>query len=637
MRTAWLLAIALGAGCSSSGGATPVVALYDGTARIDPYPSDHFTRADPSTKTGLRVQLDAAAVGDSWVKAYPGMLADLQLLDGFSTAGGVFVRFTEEIDGAALVARAPEDYASRGTPIALVDVDAASAVPLVARYFSSNDDPNTSSPDFTLVVEPAVPLEPRRRYLFVLSDAVRAASGAPVRASAATRALVAGDAEGAYGAALRAALPVVARAVDIGPERVALATLFTTGSVRDDIIDVASEARRAAPTASGAPVLQRRPPNDAGADRRVRFVGTFGAPEYRAPDGRWRTNGAKPEVQSTAGLEYFLAFSDATRSGPRPIVVFAHGLGGDKDGTWDVAQALAPLDVAVVGIDAPEHGSRHAPRYPPGQTDMVVSTLSFLGVSLEARSIDVVRARDNFRQMASDQLALFRFVSTLGALDVLPPGAPDGVPDLDPTRVLYIGVSFGAVLGATALSLAPEARAGCLTVGGGHLASIMRDSPTFRLLMRSLEPPDATDAGRARFMVMAQGLVDPGDPVNYAPFVAGRALDGVPGWRGTDILLQEVKDDNIIPNDATAALARSLGLAQVAPVVTPVAGIPGALSPVTANGARGATVGLVQFAETGGRAAEHGTLFDSTEARGQYVDFFRSALGAPRATITTSP
>lgn len=631
------------AACSHAGGSAPgAVVLYAADATADTYPSDHFTRPDPSTRTGLRLAVDAVLAADPFVQAYPKVLPELDATDGFSTVGGVYVRFSDEVDRSALDALAPTDFAKPGTPLALVDVDPHSpangqAVPVVPTYFSWNDDPNAATPDYTLVVQPYVPLDPATRYVFVLSDALHTAGGAPLQATDATRALVSGDAEGEYGAALRAALPAVQHASGIGPDHVVLATMFTTESVLDDTIAVAKRARAAPLPAGGASPTLEKQATTAG-DTRVRFAGTFPAPDYRAPkpDGQWHDSNGVPVVQSTAQLQYFLAFSDGTHSGPRPVVVFAHGLGGDKDATWDVAQYLAPLDVAVIGIDAPEHGSRHDPPYPPGQTDMVVSTLSFIGADLDTRTLDPGIARDNFRQMASDQLELFRFVSTLGSLDVLPVGAPDGVPDVDPTKVLYVGNSFGAVLGSTALALAPEARAACLTVGGDDLSLVIRDSPTFHILMNTLEPSGTTRAQMARFIAVVQGVIDPGDPLNYARFVAQQPLDGVPGWHGTDVLLQEVKDDRIIPNDATAGLARALELTQVQPVAVPVASLASAPAPVSGNGPNGTTAGLFQFDQAGGQPADHETLFGMPEPVRQYVEFFRTALTSTHARIVNA-
>ena len=98
------------------------------------------------------------------MQKYPNVLPELDALDGFSTVGGVSVRFSDEIDAASLASLAPADFAQPGTPIALVNVDSASpkhgqAVPLVTTYFSWNNDPSATAPDFTLVVQPYVPLE----------------------------------------------------------------------------------------------------------------------------------------------------------------------------------------------------------------------------------------------------------------------------------------------------------------------------------------------------------------------------------------------------------------------------------------------------------------------------------------------
>ena len=139
----------------------------------------------------------------------------------------------------------------------------------------------------------------------------------------------------------------------------------------------------------------------------MRFAGHFPAPDFRAPkpDSKWHIGSdGKPSLQSTASLQFFLAFSDRTFSGPRPVVIFQHGLGSDKDSTWSMTDRVKSLNVAVIGIDAPEHGSRATPPYPPGQTDLVKATSDFFGLDLNKGSFDLGIARDNFRQMACDQL-----------------------------------------------------------------------------------------------------------------------------------------------------------------------------------------------------------------------------------------
>jgi hypothetical protein len=600
--------------CSSSADEpAPVVALYDGAAAMAPFPSDHFL-------VGGHVVLGPAAHGDPLLRAYRRTVPELEELDGFATSSGAFFRFSDEIDAS--------DPTSLAQAIVFVDVDRQERVPASVRYASWHEDGRAVAPDFTVFVEPSAPLAPKTRHLVVVLDELRSKSGAPVRAAPATRALLGGDAEGAYGTAVRAALA----ASGLASEHVVAATMFTTAAVHDAMATVAKTIREGPPPAASALIVDKRA--TAPGDERVRFWGTFAAPEHRAPrpDGRWSVRDGAPVTRSIAQLEYFLTFTHPERPGPKPIVVFGHGLGRDKDMSWEIAEYLAELDVAIVAIDAPEHGSRHDPPFPPGGTDQVSSTLDFIGVDLDTRSIDVGLARDDFRQLASDQLHLFRLVSAMTTLDVLPAGAPDGAPDVDPSRLLYMGVSFGAVIGSTVLAFVPEVRAASLTAGGAPLGTVLRDSQMLRLLVNNILPEDASETDFARFIVVAQSIADPGDPASYAAFVAREPFPGITGWRGADVLAQEAVGDGIIPNSATAALARALGLAQVEPVIDPVPGLVRVASPLDSRGSQPVR-GLLQLDRADGQPVSHTTFYATAEVRRQYVDFFKSALASPRATI----
>ena len=95
-----------------------------------------------------------------------------------------------------------------------------------------------------------------------------------------------------------------------------------------------------------------------------------------------------------SSLELYLTFSDATKSGPRPIVIFGHGLGGDKDSVWGTAERLAELGVAVVGIDAPEHGSRSDPPTKDGKSDLFGAVTGFFAANPDTKQFDMERVRE---------------------------------------------------------------------------------------------------------------------------------------------------------------------------------------------------------------------------------------------------
>jgi hypothetical protein len=644
-----VLSFGLLAGCGEDDEIPGVTAIYGApeTTTLTPYPSNRYTVPDATTKTGLRVHIEAT--GD--LVAAPGLeetLAELGQMDGFSPTGGVIATFDGPIDitGIAL----PEDvdpkdypplhdaafYTGADSPFLLVDVDPASehqgeAIGIVPRWWEQAKDNYYVADEYTLLAQPAVPLRPGTRYLFVVTDALRARSGGEVERSPLSEELLGPRAGAApsdpYTEEVAAGLAVLESSVGVAKDRVKLATTFTTASVLDVMRAAAEAARDQPPVLSEAWEIET--PEEP--DGRARFRATFEAPEYRheLPDGRWELDaGGKPVVLDTVDLEVFLAVSDAQSSEKRPVVIFQHGLGGDKDGCWGTAERLGALNAAVFAIDSPHHGSRGE----PGGDDLT-PVVRFFGVDLDEQTFVIGRARDNFRQMAADQLALVELIGSLEDLDILPPGAPDGVPDLDTSRIFYVGHSFGSVQGATIFALAPEITHAVWNVGGAGLMMLLRDSQLFSLLVDGLRPPGYSDGAVARFMAVTQAIVDPGDPLNFARFAQLEPTPGVDGWVPRDVLLQEVIADSIVPNSVSEALARAAGL-PLLDVIHPVSGLPEQAGPVSGNLASGATGGMSQFDRMeGDKTANHGELLFSTEGRAQYVAFFTSALADAHATI----
>jgi hypothetical protein len=189
------------------------------------------------------------------------------------------------------------------------------------------------------------------------------------------------------------------------------------------------------------------------------------------------------------------------------------------------------------------------------------------------------------------------------------------------------------VLAATVVALAPELRGSVWNVGGAGLALLFEDSGLFSLITKSLEPPGTTTGTVARFFPTIQAIVDPGDAANYAHYVTMEGLPGVPGWVPRDVLIEEVQDDNIVPNSSTERLARAAGLAQVGPITKAIPGLASIPAPATANLPTGVTGGIFQFAMADGMSVNHGGLIFTNDAITQYTTFFQGVLAGGHATI----
>ncbi|CAN5657259.1 hypothetical protein BH09MYX1_BH09MYX1_03270 [soil metagenome] len=623
----------------------PVVAEYQasGASILSTYPSDRFTVPDATTATGLRVRIDGQATADPVLLQFPQTIVQLNELDGFSTVGGAFTNFSGPLDvrGIAVDAKAdPPDatplrlaaeYTKPGSPMYLIDSDPkspekGSLVGLIPKYWAQEKDLDYDHYDYTLLAQPARPLRPGTRYLFVVTNALKGKNGVPVVASSETTALLAASAS-PYQVAIKDGLAILKEKVALDASSVVLATSFTTATPTSATFAMAKRARTTLVPTLVEPWTIETP---LAPDGRVRYRARFEVPEYRDPsDGRWHVENALPKEVKKTSLEVFLSFSNGNKTGKRPVVIYQHGLGGDKDGTWGTTQRLADLGCAVIGIDSPEHGSRA----PGGTTDTIVWITSFLGVDLGAKTFDVGKASDNFREMASDQLELVRFLGAEKDLDLLPVGAPDGIPDLDVSQILYIGHSFGSVQGATILSIAPEIEHAVWNVGGAGLTVLLRESGLFSLVLKGLRPPGTPEGSLGRFFSIIQAVVDPGDAANYARYVALEAPPDVVGWKPRDVLLQESVPDGIVPNASSEVLARAAGLT-LQNAIVPISGLSGASGPITGNLPGGATGVIAQFDKIdGGMSSSHGELIFSPEAQKQYVGFFASGLASGHATV----
>jgi dienelactone hydrolase len=239
-------------------------------------------------------------------------------------------------------------------------------------------------------------------------------------------------------------------------------------------------------------------------------------------------------------------------SGPYPVVIFMHGLGGSRHDMWSVADKLASAGLASLAIDAVYHGARAALHHPDGPQMIEDPRATFL-------SSDLTATRDSFRQTTLDLLQVARLIRE-GALnqwllandheDLL--GGNDMALD---DEIGFLGVSFGALIGLPFVVVEEDVRAAALNVPAAHLALLL-DETESEWLSGALDDILAELGGeRLDALASMQWILDPADALNVARRVCSAPLEG---HDAVPVLVQEAALDEIVPASVSDELVRAL-------------------------------------------------------------------------------
>ena len=292
--------------------------------------------------------------------------------------------------------------------------------------------------------------------------------------------------------------------------------------------------------------------------------------------------------------------------------------------------------------------------------------LSIVGVLLTDRKI-----ADHWSETLGEQLAFIRAVQNLGTLDLLPLGAPDGIPDIDTSQILYHGISEGGNNGQAFVPYAPEVRAAALMVGGARLMEVLihQQAQVFLTTLPALFPrmrPDDIWTAASLF----QSDFDRQDKHNHGRF-AYRERAEVPlfctdlascldaDWcddpahctdRKPSTLLVEGLNDSLVPNATTESAAWQYDIPHLAPVQRAVPFLDVVTDEVVANVDAETTAAFYQYVPVGvpgiaptpgcavldpTRANEgHYCAQSATESRAQRLIFFDTAIDPARAAPT---
>ena len=300
-----------------------------------------------------------------------------------------------------------------------------------------------------------------------------------------------------------------------------------------------------------------------------------------------------------------------------PVIVFQHGMGGQRGEAIVMANSIAKRGWATASIDLVLAGTRGASavargddtsdykrngaKYsgPDGFTDRNSEGANEAPNDLFGNLFRLAALRDQFRQSAIDHTTLLRLLKSSPTLDGLAEGAD--VPKIDGRKVAFIGDSLGAIVGSLVAGIEPDHSAYILNVAGGALLSeLAANSPTIYSLLNGSAALNFGFVGVRMppwhpLVQLMQHVVDGGDPIAVASTATAPP-------RPRNILLLEVLGDELVSNQATDALARAMGI----PVNKPHLGLLADLKEVDGAAATGvpgpsSTAMMIQISP-----AEHG-------------------------------
>lgn len=290
---------------------------------------------------------------------------------------------------------------------------------------------------------------------------------------------------------------------------------------------------------------------------------------------------ADPTKGTARDVNFFMFLPTGTMPATGwPTVVFQHGLGASKTAVFSVADSLAKAGYATIAFDSPYHGSRSwcvkDAECDGGTCDTKTGTCSSgklkdsngdgtpdaSGNDRFLNTANPFAIRDNLRQYIIDASALLRTL-TLDCSAAGPGCSLSGTTTvkLDLTKVDFVGVSMGSILGTMLLATDPLPRRAVLNVPGAPAADIFlaeNSSPTFKSTKDALLKAQGITEGTAehvQLLTTFNWIMDPADPGNFAGFVqaaaASKRLDDLvqTGKKVTqkDVIVQLAGNDQVIP------------------------------------------------------------------------------------------
>ena len=569
-----LLLALTGAACSAGG--PEAVMKSNGDVRAVPWPSDALRGDDGKLQVSYPLPFDS-----SLSENLTQLAATLSQADGFATTRSIFFPVSDDL---------VVDADARATVVDLDDATKLLSFPLFYR---------AETRQLVAVAPLGTALAERHGYGCWIAAGVHDAKGRPLHPSSVMSDAISGH--GPFGA--RPAYQKLARVLAAAKVKPLAATAFTTQTLsawsHKALADLEAMPPRALFTrlfstpveldaifgGHATTLLPGRPASGGIRHDAVAAVveGTFDSPHYlSATPGTLGLFDDALTVRAIDHLPFIVVLPLRGSYANTPLVIFQHGINGDRSAVLEVANSYAARGYATLGIDELWHGSRL-----PGNVDQKYNISGAPGAdgigdpsaagaiqyffdfagdpNSGALAVDPRYIRDNFRQATVDLMQEVRlarggdFSDVVQHLPMLPGLSLDG------SKLVYTGESFGSILGAVVLALDPLLQAAVLDVGGGGiLIELVTNSPSFAQLLQpfvagafdtivDVNHPDTLPPRGQMSLNLLQQVIEPGDGVALAP-----GADA-----GKNVLFLFAHNDEIVPNQSNQALARAWGATEV--------------------------------------------------------------------------
>lgn len=544
-----------------------------------PFPSDVFTVADASSRTGRRVHfhrtemrpLRYADDGDGYRehRQDPTIFDDL---DGF--AGGTPVLFA--IPGGTLTGTASvTDIAASLAPdakVVLVDADTGEKIANFVEFDAAISDVSRAA----FYVQPAKRLTGGHRYLVAVRGIVDA-NGAllpPTDAFAALR-----DRRS------------LASEPSVATRRTRYEALFTRleelGVPRDDLqlawdFTVMSDAtvtgrlrtmfeRGVADLAGTAPTYTITSTTDGVTADIARVVrGTVRVPKYLTGTGSAGSTmtldaSGNPTSNGTFDVPFTLQIPTsavgAGSASPKPVLQYGHGIFGNQTEADGSAQRQLANQHGYALLALDWWGLS-------GSGDLgYVSTVASTGSASAFRSVT-----DRGQQAMLNQFYGLRAV--IDGLAADPATFIGGFPTIDPNEPRYLGVSLGGLYGGILATVSPDIGRSVLMVPGQPISLVLpRNSSTYQPLRYLLVSSLGDEAYPFLLFGLIETLGERCDPSGYTQQLPRTPTAELPFARAHRVLVMDAIGDKTVTTLGAAIMARSMGLPLLGPAARPVFGL----------------------------------------------------------------